>query len=390
MPNSKTKLIGLLTAASFLAFFIFGFTDNLKGSTIPEVLKDLDLNYSQGGTILLGVYLGFLIATLLMGFLADRAGKKSVILVACVCLLIGLAGYSTFRSYIPLIVAMLFLGLGLGSIELGANAIIVDLHAQNKGRYLNLMAVFHGLGSTIAPIYASQLIQAAVSWQPVYRWDMIPVAILFLCFMMLPYPRQEGTPGAPIVRKGIWNVAFTGQMIGFYILIAASVCAELGIASWIVEFLQKTKSQSIESSNLALSLFFGMMVIGRLAGSLFVEWLGYLKSVVLASIGGAVCLVLGVFGPPALAFFLPLEGLFQSITFPTITAAVSDRHHENQGTILGLLFTFAGVGGMLGPWLVGVASDAFTIRYGFGLVLMYCIIMGISAFVLMKGARDGS
>ena len=61
MRNSKT----LLTAGCFLAFFAFGFIDNLKGPVLPELLRSEHLSLSQGGTIFLGAYIGFIVATLL-------------------------------------------------------------------------------------------------------------------------------------------------------------------------------------------------------------------------------------------------------------------------------------------------------------------------------------
>jgi fucose permease len=173
-------------------------------------------------------------------------------------------------------------------------------------------------------------------------------------------------------------------MAWFYLLIGLYVALELGIASWIVEFLQKTKSQSVGASTQALSIFFGVMTVGRFVGSFFVERVGYLRSSLIMSIAAGVCVGLGIFGPDWLAFSLPLSGLFLSIIFPTVTAAASDLHSENVGSVLGLLFTFAGVGGMLGPWLVGLASDALTIRYGFGTVLVYCVMMACATIVLMK------
>jgi fucose permease len=94
-------------------------------------------------------------------------------------------------------------------------------------------------------------------------------------------------------------------------------------------------------------------------------------------LGSVACSAIGIFGPPALVFFLPLTGLFYSIIFPTSTAAVSDLHKENVGTILGLLFTFAGVGGMLGPWTIGIVSDQVGIEAGFGLIVIFGIGMSI-------------
>ena len=111
------------------------------------MLAELNFTYGTGGNIFFGEYLGFLIATLITGFLADRFGLKSVVILAGLFLGIGIGGYSTFQTATLLSASPSVIGLGLGAIELGANAIIISLYRERKGLYLNLMAVMHGLGS---------------------------------------------------------------------------------------------------------------------------------------------------------------------------------------------------------------------------------------------------
>jgi fucose permease len=313
-----------------------------------------------------------------------------VIIIASISLLCGIGGYSYFRTFWPLGASMLFIGLGIGAIELGANAIIVDLHEARKGFFLNLMAVFHGIGSMAAPLYAARMLALTFHWQQVYLWALIAPAILLLAFIPIKFPSRAAVIQQEKGDKDFWKNAFSIRMWWFYLLIAVCVCTELGISSWIVEFLQKIKGASIARSNMALAFFFLMIVLGRLLGSFLVDRIGYMKSVLFAALGGFICIALGIFGPSWCAFFLPLEGLFQSITFPTITAAVCDIHKKNQGSILGLLFTFAGAGGMIGPWLVGFASDRITLHYGFSIVLIYCAVMGLSSLVLLRWKSGNS
>ena len=79
----------VLSGKFFLSFFVFGFIDNLKGPILPSLLRDLELNYSQGGAILFGAYLGFVIATLLSGILADMSGNGTVLILAGAAIVIG-------------------------------------------------------------------------------------------------------------------------------------------------------------------------------------------------------------------------------------------------------------------------------------------------------------
>lgn len=377
----------LLTAGCFLAFFIFGFTDNLKGPTLPAMLAELGVNYGVGGNIFFGEYLGFLIATLITGILADRFGLKLVLLLAGVCLILGVGGYSTFPTA-PLLAASLFVaGLGLGAFELGPNALIVNLHRERKGLFLNLMAVLHGLGSMLAPLFAGWLFGLKVSWRAMYRWDILLIAIFILLVFVLRFPgsNENSRPDFRLIPR----IAFKGQMPWFHAAIALYVAAEIGMASWLVTFLQGARHATVQASNQSLSLFFAMLMLGRLLGGFVVQRIGYLRSIFIAATGALTCLVIGLFGPAALSGLLPLTGFFFSIIFPTLTAAVSDTHTENVNTVLGVLFTFAGLGGLLGPWMVGWTSEIFGLQAGFSMNLLLVGSMCITIFILMKGGANG-
>jgi len=389
MQNKPPRTtILFLTAACFLAFFIFGFTDNLKGPTLPAMLAELNINYGTGGNIFFGEYLGFLIATLITGLLADRFGLKIVILLAGICLLVGVGGYSSFQLPIFLSASLFVIGLGLGALELGPNAIIVSLHHKRKGLYLNLMAVLHGLGSMLAPLFAGWLFTLNTSWRAIYRWDLILIAAFILFSVFLRFPKAEEK--VELDFRHIPQIAFKDQLPWFYVVIGLYVAAEIGIATWLVTFLQHMRGATVTSSTQSLSLFFAALMTGRLLGGFFVHRVGYLRSIFFASIGGVICILIGLFGPSQLSFFLPMTGLFFSIIFPTITAAVSDSHLENINTVLGLLFTFAGLGGLLGPWLVGWGSDLFGLQIGFIIILIFTVLMFASIFILMRGTHHAT
>ena len=95
--STSTKL---LTAGCFISFFVFGFIDNLKGPSLPEILRNGEYSYSQAGTILFAGYLGFILATLATGVMADVVSNRSVLLLAAVCLGIGSIGIGTTHSFV--------------------------------------------------------------------------------------------------------------------------------------------------------------------------------------------------------------------------------------------------------------------------------------------------
>jgi len=375
-------IVFLLTAGCFLAFFLFGFTDNLKGPTLPAMLAELNINFGMGGNIFFGEYLGFLIATLVTGLLADRFGLKIVILLAGICLFVGVGGYSSFNLPILLSASLFVLGLGLGAFELGPNAIIVNLHHERKGLFLNLMSVLHGLGSLLAPLFAGWLFTLGSSWRTIYRWDILLIVLFILLFSFLRFPKAGEKVELDFLH--LPQIAFRGQLPWFHLVIALYVAAEISIASWLVTFLQHMRGATVTTSTQLLSLFFAALMAGRLLGGFFVHRIGYLRSIFFASLGGLICLLTGLFGPAQLSILLPLTGFFFSIIFPTITAAVSDSHVENVNTVLGILFTFAGLGGLFGPWLVGWGSDLFGLQAGFIIISIFTALLSVSIFILMR------
>lgn len=385
LTKTSKRTLFLLTAGCFLSFFVFGFTDNLKGPTLPAMIADLNINYGTSGNIFFGQYFGFLITSFIAGLLADRFGLKTVLLFAGVLLALGVGGYSSFQSTALLGGSLFLMGLGLGAIELGANATIVEAHPEKRGLFLNLMAVMHGLGSLLAPLFAGWLLSINVTWRGIYRWDIALILLFIFLFSFVRFPKSREQNS--IDFKHISQIAFKGDLPWFYSAIAFYVAAEIGMGTWLVTFLQEIRGASVAASTQSMSLFFAMMMIGRLGGGFIVQRLGYLRSILFAAIGSLLCVTIGTFTD--ISFFLPLTGIFFSIIFPTFTAAVSVDHPEKTNTILGILFTFAGLGGMAGPWLVAWASDLLGLRLGFSTLILFTALMLISTYILEKGIRNG-
>ncbi len=359
----------LLTTGGFFSFFIFGFVDNLKGPLLPEIIRDDALSYSQVGTIFFMGYVGFIVATLGCGVLADKVSHRSILLLAAIALFIGGCGFSSATEYPLLIASMGVIGLGLGAIELGGNGLMVALHSQTRGRYLNLLGTFHGLGSLTVPLFAAGLLKLGFSWQWIYASSVVLAVLLAVLFWpSIGKSTSAGTTHKPqrvVDTPRTLRLAFTTQMWLYYLLLSAYVALELGVGAWMIEYLHQKRGMLVERSSYYLSAFFVLLMLGRLLGAFVVDAIGHNRAVAIALAGSCLCLSIGVFAHPSLLFFLPLSGLFMSIVFPTVTASVSAIHQENMGSILGILFAFSGVGGAVGPWTVGVISDWAGIEMGF-------------------------
>jgi len=379
--------LSFYTIGAFIVFFLFGFADNIKSPTMPPILKEFNFNYTSGGTIFLGAYFGFFVAVIFAGLLSSKIGNQKVITLGIVLLLTGLIFYSYSTTLFILTSSMIIIGMGLGVFEVSVNSFIIEIHGENNksGKYLLLIGFFHSIGSMIAPLFAGQLIKNNYSWQNIYRLTAVLALIAFLYFILLKQRNFTIKNTNKISISYIKHIIFSKNMAYFYILILSYVGIELGIGSWIVEYLQKTKHQSISLSTISTSAFFGCIMIGRFIGSFIIEKIGYIKIMILCVIFSLISLFIGLIGPDNLFFFIPLTGVFLSVIFPTTTALVSKISNNGLSLRLGTLFAFAGIGGMIGPWILGLMGDMLNIGVSFAIVnILLSFIMLFSLFKIRK------
>lgn len=377
----------LATAGAFIGMFALGYAENLKGPTITALMEDLRFSYGQGGSILLGAYLGYLLSTPAAGALIDRFTARWVALFAGVCMFTGSLLYSLTSSFWVLTAAMFIIGLGLGCMNVTSNNLIITYHAARKGRFLNQMGFFHSLASTLAPFIAGMMLGAGLTWRTVYHFSLIPSLVLILYLLAARIPpapiEQESNENSVSSENPGKSNTFSPTVITYYFLAVVYNITEIGAAAWMVEFLQKVKGQSVELSSASLAAFFACVMVGRLSASFIVERTGYLRAILYAGIGVITCLLIGAYGSPSLAFFLPLSGIFYSLIFPTATAAVSSAS-GGSNKVLGFWFASAGLGGMLGSWSVGFASDFVGLTTGFGILICSGALVILTVLYLMR------
>lgn len=381
------RQVWVVTIGCFLSYFLFGLVDNMKGQTLPVLMEDGAYSYSTGGTIIFSEYTGFFIATFLGGILADLFGKKSTLIIAGICLSVGVTGYAASTQLVTLIGFIFLIGLGLGMLELSGSNIISGIHDTKKaGFYLNLLNSLYGVGAILTPMAVGAMLGIGFSWRTVYRMSLTLVIPILLYFIFMKYPKEKGRQKE---YHGI-QVGETMKLISkrevwmMYVFIFAYVAAEIAVATWFIEFLQTEKQLGGEMSAAYFSAYFALFMLGRILGSFFVDRVGYLRSLIIFAAVSAVGLCIGIWGTSKMAWLLSGVGFGFSIIFPTATAALLRIPSKNSGTMLGSFFACGGLGGMVGPWLVGMVSESAGLRFGMMVNVGYCLVMIVSAALLMR------
>ncbi|MDA3847321.1 MAG: MFS transporter, partial [Vallitaleaceae bacterium] len=161
----KNKIV---TYLCFLITMVFGMVLTSYSPMLPSISKTFSLTLSQSGFIFTANFIGFVTFILVGGILADRIGKKTVLVIATAGFAVSLILFPFSNSFIIACLMMVLIGGFGGIIETVTNAVISDLNPEKASFYVNLTQVFFGIGAVIGPIIAGIVVGIGIKWQVYY------------------------------------------------------------------------------------------------------------------------------------------------------------------------------------------------------------------------------
>ena len=169
------------------------------------------------------------------------------------------------------------------------------------------------------------------------------------------------------------------------ILIFLYVSAEISFSSWIVDYLYKVRSFSLKSASIMLTVFWGLVMFGRFIASFAVDRIGYMRSLMITVCLAVITFSAGIIPGKFFSYLLPLTGFFFALIFPTVTALAAKIFPDNKHKVFSFLFFFAGLGGLVGPWVVGYSANWLGIAIGFPMIIFF--IIGTLVILIVLKAR---
>ncbi len=263
MPAAKSTLAQMIPV--MLCFFAMGFVD-LVGTATNYVQKDLGLSEASASIFPSLVFFWFLIFSVPTGMLMNKIGRKKTVLlslaVTFLSLLIPLFG----ESYIIMLLAFSFLGIGNAIMQTSLNPLVSNLISSDKlastltfGQFVKAIASFSA--TIIAPWgAATAMMTFGLNWR-----------ILFLIYAVICLLSLAALGATPIHEEKADKVSGVGECIRllgrpFILLCFIGIMCHVGI-----DVGTNTYAPKVISERLALDLneaIFGTTVyfICRTAG----------------------------------------------------------------------------------------------------------------------------
>ena len=357
----------ILTTAYYLAFILLGLTLGAEGPTLPKLAENTSSTLDQISLIFFSGSLGYLLGSYISGRIYDRLPGHQFL--AGVILLLGIiiAFVPAATSLWMLLVITLIAGFAKGALDVGGNTLILWVHHEKVGPFMNGLHALFGVGAFIGPLIVARVLTLTDNIYWVY-WTLaiaaFPIAALI---WSLPSPSPRATPEEhkdtplPVLPLAIMVLCFV-----------LYVGSEVGFGNWIYTYaMQLGLGTEITSAYLA-SAFWGAFTIGRL---LAIPISTRLRPLTILYLDFAGCLVsLGLImlfrdSQTILWIGSILLGISFASIFPTFLTLSEERMHVT-GTMAGWFLVGGSIGGMILPWGIGQAF----VRIGAGAMITIVFI----------------
>jgi MFS transporter, FHS family, Na+ dependent glucose transporter 1 len=365
----------ITTAAYYLAFILLGLTVAVEGPTLLKLAEHTSSALDQINLLFIFSSLGYLLGSYIGGRAYDRVPGHRFMAGILVCLGLMVAVVPLASSRTVLFGIVFVLGLFKGALDVGCNTLLLWVHNESVGPFMNGLHAFFGVGAFVAPLIVAQVLSMTGDIYWVYWLFSIAAFPLALWIWGLPHPTSRAVPAhhehmpfpiLPVLTMVLCFVLYVG--------------GEAGYGAWIYTYAVKLNFGDEVTAAYLTSAFWGSFTLGRLLGIwvstkarpltiLLLDFVGCILSVALILLfqGSAMMLWIGTI----------LFGISQASIFPTFLTLAEERMHVT-GTVAGLFLVGAGVGGMILPWLIGQAF----VQAGAG-AMMVLIFIGIVLNVAM-------
>lgn len=195
--NNLSRVI-MLSAVASLGGFLFGFDSGVINGTVDALQGAFNSDAIGTGFNVASVLLGCAVGAFFAGMLADKFGRKYVLVAAGLAFIVSAWGSGISTGSSEFVVYRLLGGLAVGAASILSPAYIGEIAPPSiRGRLISLQQLAIVLGLFFA-FYSNYNIASAAggtsskfwwgfdAWQWMFWMELFPATVFFFCLLFIP------------------------------------------------------------------------------------------------------------------------------------------------------------------------------------------------------------
>jgi fucose permease len=371
----------------YAALGVFGCLQVVPGLVTPALRAELGYGYTLASLHVTAFAALGLVAGLLAPRLDRRLGRRALLLLGLLGMSVALGALTAGRTPVATLAAAGTTGLLGTLIIVAVQSALSDHHGERRAVAFAESNVVASLGATTAPLVVGAAAAALGSW----RWGVLALGAAGLLVAAsargVPVPatatevesRAVGGPLPAVARLGVG-------------LVFAGVVLEWSVSYWGATYLREVVELDRATAVTAMSLFFGAMLAGRVAGGILVRRRdpAVLVGWGLGLTAAGMAIHAASTRPPVALPALLLLGFGIAVLFPLGLALAVGGAPARAALVSARCIVVGSSAVLLGPLVVGQVADAIGLRPA--LVLLPLVVVGAAGLLvrLVRLRRTGA
>lgn len=377
-----------------LGFGLVGIDRFLITTMFPTIAQELRLDYGDIGVITGVLALAWGVAALFIGNLADRIGRRRVLVASLVIfsLLIGASGLAT--GLMGLVLVRVLMGFADGAFTPASIASTIEASApQRAGRnvgFQQTMLPLFGLG--LSPLIVAELLHV-VDWRWVFSVFTIPgLALAALTWRILPPdpPRAAALPSDAAPGEGEARTSYWREVLSHRNVVLAAIMMLCWLTCLITSsaFMPSYLVDHMKLSQVEMGRVMSAIGLGAMAGTFVLpalsDRIGRKPIMILCALGATGSLImLSITEPDPWFIFAWLFCVhFFNNAAITLTVGPICSDSVRPGLIATASGLVIGVGEIVGGGLAPIAAGLIAQRLGIQHLLVLPIAATAVGFLL--------
>lgn len=424
----RTRSALLVVVLCFLTIAVDGYDLIVYGATIPRLLEEPGWNLGPAGAGMIGSWTlaGLMVGLLGAGPLADRVGRRNLMMAAVLWFSIGSLLCAFAHSPHALGVARFVTGFGLGGVVPSSVALTVEYAPKNRRQlYSAISLTGYAVGGVVCSLLAIALLQSH-GWRVLYAAGALYVLILPVMYVFLPesvnHLLDRGRVQEARELAARYSVDFeqvlrdqqihrqaqtdAGGKRGYRLLMSPELrsavllftmiafCAQLvvyGLNAWIPQLMRKAGYPLGSSLQFLLVMQFGA-VVGNLCGAWLSDRLGSKKVLVPFFLVCGLSLLLLSQKPDHTWLMIAVFGAgLGSIGSSTLSYGYIAAYFPAscRGTAIGAAQGLGRIGSILGPMIGGwVLESNLGLQWNFYAFAIPAVIAAVIVMLIPKATQS--
>jgi MFS transporter, Spinster family, sphingosine-1-phosphate transporter len=297
------------------------------------------------------------------GLLADRIGRKEVLVIGLLTSSLGTGATFLAATYLEILALRAVSGLGLGMLFASSMALLSEYFPdERRGKAIGVLGLGISGGFLAAPLAVGTLL-SAFGWRDMFlAVGLLTVPLAALLYFTVHEP--ESVRRAGDARQSYTSIrkALTRPIILLTGINALSGIAITGLGNFTTTYIVQATTLSVSSASLLYSVFPIGGVVTTLVWGLATDRFDRWKLMFLGTLSTAVLLVALVASssPVVLLPVLLARGLVSNASGIALYAVfASFSNQKTMATSFAVLDLFGNLGMAVSPLLAGAVADSF-------------------------------